>query len=204
VAQVRWASLRRTRPISAWGYDRGTPVDRWYVERFLAEHAHLVRGHVLEVKEDLYASTLGAARITVLDIDAANPRATLIGDLVDPSTLPAGAYDTAVITQTLQYVSDPAAAVANLITSLAPGGHLLLTTPLVSRLSGPQDRWRWTALGMRTLLADHPGAQVAAHGNCLAARAFLAGLAAEDVGAARLRVQDPQYPLLVTAVVPKA
>ena len=28
--------MRRMRPVSPnWGYDRGLPIDRWYVERFL-------------------------------------------------------------------------------------------------------------------------------------------------------------------------
>src|SRR4029453_14668409 len=44
-------TLRRTRPLSNdFGYDRGTPVDRYYIERFLARHQSDVKGRVLEVK----------------------------------------------------------------------------------------------------------------------------------------------------------
>ena len=44
--------LLGTKPVSDhWGWDRGTPVDRYYIEQFLAEHAADVRGRVLEVKD---------------------------------------------------------------------------------------------------------------------------------------------------------
>ena len=42
---VRWGSLRRTGPFSRqWGYDRGTPVDRIYIEQFVRDHGADVRG----------------------------------------------------------------------------------------------------------------------------------------------------------------
>lgn len=203
----RWAGTSRTDPLSAWGHRRGTAVDRWYIERFLTAQADAVHGDVLEVKEDLYASALGAASVQVLDIDPANPAATLVGDLVDPATLPQAAFDAAVVTQTLQYVTDPVAALANLLGSLRPAGTLLLTVPATSRLSGEADRWRWTALGLRQHLTDAANrvegaevALVAAPGNSLTCRAFLMGLATEDLGPRALSTDDDQYPLVVTAV----
>ena len=52
-------TLRRTRPLSNdFGYDRGTPVDRYYIERFLAQHRSDVRGRVLEVKEPIYTEAI--------------------------------------------------------------------------------------------------------------------------------------------------
>jgi hypothetical protein len=49
---TRPASLslfRRTTALSnRYGYDRGTPIDRFYIERFLDEYRHEVRGRVLE------------------------------------------------------------------------------------------------------------------------------------------------------------
>ena len=38
---VDWGDLRRTDPVSRdWGYDRGTPIDRRYIEEFLAAHSY--------------------------------------------------------------------------------------------------------------------------------------------------------------------
>jgi SAM-dependent methyltransferase len=205
--QARWASLRRTEPLTSWGWRRGTPVDRWYIERYLDEHADLVYGHVLEVKEDHYASRLGARSVDVLDIDPANTRATVVGDLCAPGTLADRRYDAAVVTQTLQLVDDPAAAVRNVLEALRPGGSLLLTVPTMSRLVDVDgfDRWRWTPAGMRHLLTGvaPDGADVTVHGlgNGLVARAFLFGLALEDLDDAVLQRHDPYYPLVVGARV---
>jgi SAM-dependent methyltransferase len=200
--RARFGDLARTEPLGRWGYERGTPVDRWYIRRWLQGQARHVRGHALEVKEDLYASELGAATVEVLDIDEANPRATLIADLCDAAALPRAQYDAAVVTQTLQFVADPAAAVRHLVAALRPGGSLLLSVPCLSRVDGPADRWRWTPAGLRELLEECvPGTsrEVDGLGNGLAGRAFLFGLAVEDLPPRALEVQDPALPLLTVA-----
>jgi SAM-dependent methyltransferase len=205
LATARFGSLKRTSPLSEWGNDRGTPVDRWYIERFLDQHRALVSGSVLEVKADEYATQLGAKDVDVIDIDSTNPRATIVGDLCDPGVLPKGRFDAAVITQTLQFVEDPAAAVRNLLSSLRPGGTLLVTVPSVSRLCGDADRWRWVPVGFRQVLEDVAPAravlEVVGLGNSLAGRAFLFGLAVQDLDAGALAAEDDQYPLLVAACV---
>jgi SAM-dependent methyltransferase len=205
VVRARFGDLRRTEPASEWGFGRGTPVDRWYIERYIAENAHLIRGHALEVKEDLYASRFGASSVDVLDIDEGNPHATVVGDLCKSSTLAPQTYDVAVVTQTLQLVPRPLDAIRNLLAALQPGGSLLLTVPTVSRLAGSWDRWRWTPLGMRDLLSEAAprDAEMACigFGNGLAARAFLFGLAVSDLDEDTLERSDEDYPMVVGARV---
>src|SRR5205085_10172287 len=78
---VEWGSLRRLEPISrVWGLDRGQPVDRWYIERFLERHAADVAGDVLEVKDPGYTKRFeqGARSYAVVDVAAHNEQATLI------------------------------------------------------------------------------------------------------------------------------
>src|SRR4051812_1374618 len=130
------------------------PVDRWYIERYLAEQAQVIHGHALEFKDDLYASRFGAARVDVLDLSPDNPQATLVGDVCDTKTLPSERFDVAVVTQTLQFVPRPVDAVRNLIQALKPGGSVLLTVPSLSRIDGAQDRWRWTLAGLRDVLVE--------------------------------------------------
>lgn len=90
-----WGALSRTTPFSTrFGLDRGTPVDRVFIETFLFARAHLVRGKVLEISEDAYASRLRVDRdgsLDIVDIDPDNTDATIIADLCSPGSLPPGA-----------------------------------------------------------------------------------------------------------------
>jgi hypothetical protein len=58
-----WASLgslRRVTPLSRdFSYDRGLPIDRYYIERFLAANASDIRGHVLEIADNTYTGRFG-------------------------------------------------------------------------------------------------------------------------------------------------
>jgi hypothetical protein len=79
-----------------YGFDRGTPLDRRYIDAFLASHRDAIRGSVLEVQDNAYTTAFGADRVstsTVVDVDDTNQRATLVADLSEPGSLPADAYD---------------------------------------------------------------------------------------------------------------
>ena len=138
--------LRRLAPVSReFGFDRGLPVDRYYIESFLRAHAQLVAGRVLEVGDDAYTRQFGGARVTrsdVLNVDAAIPGTTLVADLADAAHLPSASFDCLVVTQTLHLVYDLTAAARTLHRILRPGGTLLLTVPGISPVS--TDRWAET------------------------------------------------------------
>ena len=196
--------LGSTRPVSsAWGWDRGTPIDRFYIERFLARHRTDVTGRVLEVKESLYTDRFGTdvRERAVLDVDSANGAATHVADLADGEGLPEAAFDCFLLTQTLQYVSDPPAAIATAHRVLRPGGVLLVTAPVTSRMTDPPatDLWRVTPPGLRKLLEEAFGtgaAEVEGPGNVLAQVAFLEGLAVEDLREGDLLEADERFPLV--------
>src|SRR5829696_76019 len=71
----------RLTPVSdRWGFDRGLPIDRYYIEAFLGARAHDIRGAVLEVGDRAYTSRFGADRVNrseVLHVDSSNPNATI-------------------------------------------------------------------------------------------------------------------------------
>jgi len=216
VGLVRLGSLRRLDPISReFGFDRGTPVDRHYIEAFLARHAADVRGRVLEIKDDTYARRYGAGRPTHVDVlclEADDPHATMVGDLADAPQIPSAAFDCVVVTQTLQLVYDVRAAVTTLHRILKPGGVLLATVPGITQVS-PHDEWgaHWswsfTGASVRRLLGDAFGpeaVQVETHGNVTAAVAQLHGLAAEDLSQRELAHHDPEYQVSICARAVKA
>jgi SAM-dependent methyltransferase len=209
VGMVFFGSLGRTRPISsAWGGDRGLSIDRYYIECFLGQHAEHIRGHVLEIKSDLYTTRFGGSRVTKLDILNAppgNPQATIVADLTRAEHLPGETFDCIVLTQTLQFIYDMPAAVRTLHRLLKPGGVLIGTVPGISKIDRADNgrtihQWSLTSGATRRLFADVFGAehvQVQTYGNVLAAVAFLHGLAREDVGRRKLEVHDPDYEMLI-------
>lgn len=209
----------RSVPVSrAYGFDRGLPVDRHYIEDFLARFSPVsgyaggtIAGRVLEVGGREYADRFvtpgrGAPpQIDVLHADDANPEATIVGDLADPGVLPADTYDCILCTQTLQVIWDVPAALANLHRALTPGGTLLVTVPGITAAVIPDrdqwgDWWRFTSSSMRRLAQDaFPGGtvHVEAYGNLLAATCFLGGLATEELSPAEMELRDPAYEVIV-------
>src|SRR5438552_609525 len=91
---ARLGTLRRTSPISDdFGYDRGTPIDRYYIEQFLAGRREHIRGRVLEVKDETYTNRfgIGVTQRDVIDI-VPNPNATIIANLAAADDVPAGTF----------------------------------------------------------------------------------------------------------------
>ncbi len=216
VGKIDFGDLRRTSPLCPdYGYDRGTPIDRIYIEAFLEAHAADVAGAVLEVLDDGYTKRYGGARVErsdVLDFDPANRQATVIADLAAPGTLAGDRYDAFILTQTLQLVFDARAAVATAHYLLKPGGVLLVTVPgvtLVGQRSAEKDQWCWafTVRSLRLLLETRfcgEDVEVECFGNVLTATAFLQGIAAEELRPAELAVRDPGYPVTIAARARKA
>jgi len=206
-----WGNMRRAEPFSdSYGTDRGTPVDRHFLRRFLERHRSDIRGTVMEMERPEWVECFGVEvdRLDIVDINPANLEANRVLDLCEPDLLPNATYDCMLVTQTLQYVASPASVLRNLGAALAPGGTLFLSVPVISRLdanSGPTgDRWRFSPAGLRLLLEDTlPGvrAEVVGFGNLPAALAFLAGLAAEELSARDLELQDERFPIIACARV---
>jgi len=199
--------LRRRRPVSRnWGFDRGTPVDRHFIEAFLTDQGQHIRGRVLEVKDDEYTQRHGTAvdACDVLDVDADNPHATVIADLTDAPGIADDTYDCIILTQVLHLVYDLQAAVRECERILRPGGTLLATVPALSRMSRElraTDFWRLTPTGAERVFGDVFGqdrVDVHGHGNAVLCSAFLLGVAAEEVSRRQLRRHDPLFPLVVT------
>ena len=209
VGWVRFGSLRRVTPISrSFGYDRGTPIDRYYIERFLARQAADIRGRVLEIGDRSYTRRFGADRVTtsdVLHVASGNSQATIIGDLANAHDIPSDSFDCIIVTQTLHLIFEVQTAIETIHRILKPGGVVLATVPGISQISRDEWRhcwyWSFTTLSAARMFAQvfQPSSiAVEAHGNVLAASAFLFGLAAREIREAELEARDPQYELLIT------
>ena len=200
-------AIRPTRPLSRnWGYDRGTPVDRYYIEKFLASCSRDIRGRVLEVKDSKYTELFGygVQEQNVLDVDPSNAGANIFAVLSSATGSSSTEFDCFILTQTLQCIYDASTALRHACRVLAPGGVLLSTVPCISRIisdPGLSDYWRFTVQSCTLLFGqvfgrDH--VHVSSMGNVLTAIGFLAGMAAEEFSKTELDACDELFPVVIT------
>jgi SAM-dependent methyltransferase len=210
--KVRIGQFSSTRPLSGGsGYDRGTPIDRYYIGMFLSAHADDIRGRVLEVGDDSYSRQFGGGRVSqqeVLHVDQDNGAATIVGDLSAAAVLPEQAFDCIILTQTLQYVFDLPAALRQIRQSLSAGGVALITVPGLAPISPDAWRhsyyWRFTVPSLRRLLADAFGPTditIEPFGNLYAATHFIHGAACQEASKKKLAAKEPEFAVVIAARV---
>jgi SAM-dependent methyltransferase len=202
--------FRRITPIShAWGFDRGLPIDRYYIEDFLAGRAEDIRGHVLEIMDATYTWRFGGKRVQksdVLHASEGNPNATIVADLSRANEIPSATFDCIIFTQTLLFIYDVRSVIDTLHRILKPGGIVLGTVPGITKISREDMRrsgqyWSFTTLSIQRLLEEAfptERVEVKAYGNVLTAAAFLYGLAAEELRKTELDHRDPDYEVIIT------
>lgn len=204
-----FGSFRRVIPISrGYGMDRGTPIDRFYIERFLESCAGDIQGCVLEFGDNRYTKRFGRNRVVRSVVWHSEPgEAAIVGDLTTADHVEADQFDCIICTQVLLCIYDVRAAIRTLHRLLKPGGSLLITLPGIAQIARYDmdhwgDYWRFTTLSTRRLLSDaFPDESIAveSRGNVLVAMAFLHGLAQEELLRDELEHDDPDYQFIITA-----
>jgi SAM-dependent methyltransferase len=209
VGGIEFGDLRCVAPISAdWGFERGTAIDRYYIDRFLRRHAEDVRGRVLELGNNDMTRKYGESRVIrsdVLHVVDDTPPVTIVADLSDGAGIPSDAFDCIILTQMLHLVYDVHAVVGTLHRILKPGGVVLVTVPAITKISRyDMDRWgqywAFTTKSARRVFEEvfpAEGVTIDAAGNVLTATAFLQGIAAEELSRAELDHRDPDFETLI-------
>jgi FkbM family methyltransferase len=203
--------IDRVEPISrSFGFDRGTPIDRYYIEQFLEQNSSRIRGRVLEIGDNTYTQKYGTG-VTKSEILNAvpSPQATIAGDLATGKNVPEDAFDCIILTQTLLCIYDVKSALTHAIKALKLGGTLLITVPGISQISRYDmdrwgDYWRFTDKSLKMLIeeaAPDSEIEVQTFGNVAVAKAYLDGLALEELPKEILDIHDNDYQLVLTAIV---
>ena len=203
---IRWGQFRKLKPINPeWGFNRGLPVDRYYIQNFLSAYAEDIHSSVLSVGDDYYANLLSnnIKKSEILHINNAQ-NATIVGDLQSANVLPSEAHDCFLLVQTLQYIYDVRAAVENSYKTLKPGGVLLATVPGITPLKDPDwnDSWCWsfTRNSIQRIFEEcfpKSKIEIQAYGNVLAATAFLHGLGKRDLRKLELDHRDSRFDVII-------
>lgn len=209
ISEDLWRNLRRLEPVSrSFGLDRGTPIDRYYIEDFLKRHRRDIRGRVLEIGDSTYTRRfgVGVTRSDILHTPPGGKSATIVGDLETGEGIERGVFDCMILTQVLPFIFDVRAAMANVAAALRPGGVVLASVPCISQVSKFDmerwgDFWRFTNLSAKRLFENTFAGgtvEVETHGNALAATAFLQGISAEELTEPELNHSDPVYQVIIT------
>jgi SAM-dependent methyltransferase len=206
--------LMPNKPISnKFGYDRGNPIDRYYIEKFLRGNSSLIAGDVLEIADATYTNLYGADRVKrsmVLSYQAGE-NVDFIADLTTGVGVPENVADCFILTQTFPFVFELKASVSNALRVLRPGGVLLITVPGITQISKYDyerwgQYWSFTDLSLIKLFNDEPIASidVKTYGNVKVACAFMYGFATHELREKDLDFHDNSYQLSISAVVRKA
>jgi hypothetical protein len=201
--------LRRLKPFSSsFGYDRGTPVDRYYVDRFFERHRAEITGDVLEIDRSIYTLRFGHDLRAVHSFDIApKPDTTFSCDLAHSENILASeAYDCVLLPCTLSFFRELDLCLRNTLRVVKPGGIILATASGIIRVEDADDLWRFTPFGWRELL-QRAWAEcelaVESEGNCLSAAAFNLGLAHEELKPEELNYGDELFPVVINIVCRK-
>lgn len=206
--------LKRTEPISRkFGFDRGQPIDRYYIEKFLSDNSRYIKGTVLEVAEDTYTKQFGkdVSESLILHATGIPDKNCIVADLTKVDALPENIVDCFICTQTFNFIYDFKEAINGAYKILKPGGVLLATVSGISQISRYDmerwgDYWRFTTLSAEKAFGeifDEENVKVDSFGNCFSACSFLKGMASHELSRKQLEAKDPDYQMSITIVATK-
>lgn len=205
-----WLATRSVKPLSRkFGFDRGTPIDRYWIESFLRENGKVITGKCLEVTDNHYTEKygIGVVQSDVLDVDPENKKANIVADLRNMKNVRSNTYDCIILTHVLGLIDDYESAVKECKRILKKNGKILITVSCISPFYDPAlNYWRFTPSAIRYIFSKYfptHHIQIKTYGNCLTGQCFWVGMSQEDLTVEELRFNDPQYPCIVGAVITK-
>lgn len=203
-----FGSFKRRAPFCPdFGYSRGTPIDRYYLDKFIAEIRDEVVGDTLEIggkrqNQELYGFTRAASYLT-MDV-APHPDVEVVADVHNAAAFPPGSVDTVVLLNVLEHCENPPLAVENVHRWLRDGGRVFCMVPNAQRVHGaPNDFWRPLPSAIDLLFSAFPERRLFVYGNALSAVASLLGVAAEELSGEDLDWRDDEYPVATCIVARK-
>ena len=197
-----------------FGFDRGTPIDRYYIDHFLKnlnlennfnrslEFGEILYSDSFKVKEKYF---LSHPEYETRDI-ASNQ---ILFDLNSEHSYEGTKFDLILSTNVINFTKNPFVSIKHHIDMLNSRGTLVLTVSAsmpISKFDAERwgDYWRFTPDGLnqllRTLNCEY---HIKSFGSFVTSIAFLCGLSAEEIDATDLNKNDDSYPIVVMAIIKK-
>ena len=208
-SKIKLSQVLDAKPVSdKFGFDRGQPIDRYYIEKFLKANSPSIKGTVLEIAENTYTKKFGSANVVskVLHSTPTQNESDIIADLCNVSTLPSQTIDCFICTQTFNFIYNFQDAIKGSHYLLKPSGVLLATVACMSPISKYDadrwgDYWRFTPQSCIRAFGEVFGERnidVSPLGNSAAAALFMKGYAQEDLKkSVDLDFNDELFPLII-------
>lgn len=199
-------ATRSLKPLSnKFGFDRGKPIDRYYIEKFLEENKKMIKGRCLEIVDNSYTLKFGGKRVTksdVLDNNPKNSQANICGDLRNLTMIDNNTYDCLIITQTLGMIDDYEAAIKECHRILKPNCSLLVTVSSIGPVWDLEySIWRFTVAACQYVFGKYfkqNSLIVKSYGNVLVGQCFWVGMSMEEMTTEELEFNDPHFPCIIT------
>lgn len=201
-----WLATKSPIPLSRkFGFDRGTPIDRFWIEKFLAENKNYIRGVCLEIGDNNYTKKYGARKVTksdILDVQRSNKKATIYGNLKNLKGIVSdNTYDSIILTHVLGLIDNYEAAVKECKRITKPGGAILFTSACFSPTYDISTNfWRFTPASAKYIFGkffDKNKLFVNSYGNVLTGQCFWVGMAQDELTQKELEFNDPKFPCIV-------
>ena len=204
-----------TEPVSRqFGTERGTPIDRYYIEEFLEEHGKYISGDVLEIEDNFYTKKFGKDRVCrplVMDVDSEDSGVSFNGNLETGEGIQDEIADCFILTQTLMYIFDLKSAAHNIGRLLKKGGIALITCSGISQNSRRcMDNYgcyfNFNEAALVRMFREEASLEVVesgSFGNVKTVTAHISGVCSEDLTPEDFLPNDKYYPLIVYVVVKK-
>ena len=126
--------------------------------RWIAAQRHLVRGRLLDAGcgNQPFRAWYAPLVDEIVCLDAAPLEGVDVVGFADRLPFADASFDTLLVTEVLEHVTDAERAVAEIHRVLRPGGHALITVPyLYPTHEAPYDFRRFTHFGLRGVLERH-------------------------------------------------
>lgn len=201
------------RPLNrTFGFSRGTPIDRYYIENWLECNKKSICGDVLEIAEDTYTKRFGGDNVIshILHVSI-EQEGVIRGNLETGEGIEENSMDCIILTQTVGFIYECKNVISNLYKMLRKGGTALITTGGISQISRYDMEtwghfWSFTTASLRRLIEESGfgvNYEMKVYGNVKTACALLYGVAAEELTKEELTYYDEDYPVSICAVLRK-
>lgn len=214
-ANIRMIADMPVRPISRrCGYERGTPIDRYYIEKFLDLNQKYIQNKVMEVADDQYTLKYkkNIKEAFIMHVEGWGKNVVQI-NLETGNGVPefTNSIDCFICTQTIQMIYDMKTAIKNIYQMLKQDGTALITIAGIAGISlydyyNWGEYWRVTPKALRMIMEetfDKDKIEIFGYGNIKTTIAFLYGLCVEDLSEEDFSYDDEQFPMLIGCVVRK-